>query len=251
MAGRCRGYWVVMGRKLCSVNTLTFTSCEVPVQEKNKTKHNNPSLYPLLLFPHLLTFTLTPHQSSILVDAICLRMRERDRVRDSRVVEEEKLKSTCSISSICTMEGGTLARGRDSASSSFRLRVMMFLKWRRASWRTDGSFPCRRANTHVSETEPFNWNVSFVNEFGWAYLYGVKDGLQHGQNIAEEEVPRVGQGVQQLLTCDTTRKRINESVESMRLKEQDSKHTDVNIVPSVISIYSISIKTKVHQEIRW
>lgn len=40
---------------------------------------------------------------------------------------------TCRISSICIIEGGTLARGRDRASSSFRLRVMMFLKWSRAN----------------------------------------------------------------------------------------------------------------------
>lgn len=48
---------------------------------------------------------------------------------------------TCSISSICIIDGGTLALGRDRASSSFRFKVIMFLKWSRASWRTEGSFP--------------------------------------------------------------------------------------------------------------
>lgn len=96
------------------------------------------------------------------------------------------------------MEGGTLARGRDSASSSFRLRVMMFLKWRRASCRTDGSFPWRRAQTRVrAPTLPAAEDGACRS----TRLYGVEDGLQHGQNIAEEEVPRVRQRVQQLLTC--------------------------------------------------
>lgn len=56
---------------------------------------------------------------------------------------------TCNIRSICMMDGGTLARGRDKASSSFRLRVMMLRKWSRASWRTEGSFPWGHTQTHT------------------------------------------------------------------------------------------------------
>lgn len=36
------------------------------------------------------------------------------------------------------------------------------------------------------------------------HLHRVEDGLQHGENIAEEEVPSVGQRVQQLLTWFTS-----------------------------------------------
>lgn len=48
---------------------------------------------------------------------------------------------TCSTRSIWTMEGGTRARGRESASSSFMLRVMVFRKCSNASCLTEGSFP--------------------------------------------------------------------------------------------------------------
>lgn len=49
---------------------------------------------------------------------------------------------TCRISSICVTEGGTRARGRDRASSNFTLKTIVFLKWSRASCRTEGSLPC-------------------------------------------------------------------------------------------------------------
>lgn len=62
---------------------------------------------------------------------VCVCMDEIESVRDYK--EQIKTEATCSISSICMIEGGTLARGRDRASSSFRLRVMMFLKWSRAN----------------------------------------------------------------------------------------------------------------------
>lgn len=54
---------------------------------------------------------------------------------------------TCRISSICVTEGGTRARGRDRASSNFTLRTMVFLKWSRASCRTEGSLPCTQEVT--------------------------------------------------------------------------------------------------------
>lgn len=114
------------------------------------------SLHPLLLFPHLLLFTLSPHPTSAMDVCLC-KPRERDSMRHSktkRVKKKGKDKGimyvrTCSISSICIIEGGTLARGRDRASSSFRLRVMMFLKCSRANWRTDGSFPWGHIHTHT------------------------------------------------------------------------------------------------------
>lgn len=108
----------------------------------------------------------------------------------------EGFKFTCSIINICMMDGGTRARGRDSASSSFRLRVMMFLKWRRASCRTDGSLPWRRCRCASGSCSCRQRRSERQN----TYLDRVEDGLQHGQNIAEEEVPRISQRVQQLLT---------------------------------------------------
>ena len=61
---------------------------------------------------------------------------------------------TCRISSICVTEGGTRARGRDRASSNFTLKTMVFLKWSRASCRTEGSLPCTRKTTEQFETYP-------------------------------------------------------------------------------------------------
>lgn len=37
------------------------------------------------------------------------------------------------------------------------------------------------------------------------YLNWMEDGLQHGENIAEEEVPGLSQRVEQLLTCISRR----------------------------------------------
>lgn len=54
--------------------------------------------------------------------------------------------------------------------------------------------------THFNTMKPFNWRIKLGE---CVYLYRIEDGLQHGQDVTEEEVPRVGQGVQQLLTCET------------------------------------------------
>lgn len=100
---------------------------------------------------------------------------------------------TCSISSICIIDGGTLALGRDRASSSFRFKVIMFLKWSRASWRTEGSFPQR--HTHISQIGV--WRIfSDVYMLQCVYLHRIEDGLQHRQNITEEKIPSIGQRVQ-------------------------------------------------------
>lgn len=68
-----------------------------------------------------------------------------------RIAKRECLQfmCTCNTKSIWTMEGGTRARGLDRASSSFTLRVMVFRKCSRASWRTDGSFPLTWTCTQI------------------------------------------------------------------------------------------------------
>lgn len=63
---------------------------------------------------------------------------------------------TCRISNICVTEGGTRARGLDRASSNFTLKTMVFLKWSRASCRTEGSLPCTRKTGEPIETEPLS-----------------------------------------------------------------------------------------------
>lgn len=51
------------------------------------------------------------------------------------------------------------------------------------------------------------------------YLYRVEDGLQHGQDIAEEEIPSVSQRVQQLLTCLTQLQIFNKTLLCMHCLE--------------------------------
>jgi hypothetical protein len=78
---------------------------------------------------------------------------------DRKMITNGARVATCRISSICVMEGGTRARGRDSASSSFTLRTMVLRNWSRASCLTEGSLPWiqmdRRTDsrTHGQTTE--------------------------------------------------------------------------------------------------
>lgn len=93
---------------------------------------------------------------------------------------------TCRISSICVTEGGTRARGRDRASSNFTLRTMVFLKWSRASCRTEGSLPC----THRGHTKQQNWAEQWSSSSqDWIVVdpLGSKDRKKQQEGCAPEQ----------------------------------------------------------------
>lgn len=120
-----------------------------PLSRKKK-KKLNLFLWPQLLFPICCNSPSPPHLSGTFVLSVWGYVWSAVmRAWEKKINKEKGLcvcGFTCRIRSICIIEGGTLARGRDRASSSFRLRVMIFLKWSRANWRTDGSFPWRHAH---------------------------------------------------------------------------------------------------------
>lgn len=103
---------------------------------------------------------------------------------------------TCNTKSIWTMEGGTRARGLDRASSSFTLRVMVFRKCSRASWRTDGSFPWTWTCTQIHTPLLSLMSDQLFRSMTGLYLDGVEDGLKHSENITKEKVPCLSQRVQ-------------------------------------------------------
>lgn len=115
-----------------------------------------------------------------------------------RIAKRECLQfmCTCNTKSIWTMEGGTRARGLDRASSSFTLRVMVFRKCSRASWRTDGSFPWTWTRTRIHTPMLRLMSDKLFRSMTGPYLDGVEDGLKHIENIAKEKVPCLSQRVQ-------------------------------------------------------
>lgn len=115
-----------------------------------------------------------------------------------RILKRECLQPlrTCNTKSIWTMEGGTRARGLDRASSSFTLRVMVFRKCSRASWRTDGSFPWTWTCTQIHTPLPSLMSDQLFRSMTGLYLDGVEDGLKHSENITKEKVPCLSQRVQ-------------------------------------------------------
>lgn len=119
-----------------------ITSCGITWQDKKSSTFASSfsfSFQSVAIYPS----SLTSQQSMVFMEHSD-SMRETKKYTKTNDLDVR----TWRISSICIIEGGTLARGRDRASSSFKLSVMMFLKWSRANWRTDGSFPWR--HTYVS-----------------------------------------------------------------------------------------------------
>lgn len=95
----------------------------------------------------------------------CLRRLQQYSTERTRKKLEKSNLFTWSINSIWIIEGGTLALERDNASSNLMLRVIIFLKCRRANCRTEGSFPLETETTQDGLWAVWKWTSKFLSDF--------------------------------------------------------------------------------------